>query len=87
MKIIFLLVLLFLASISSKKSLTKHRKKQFVQIPEYNLNQIGTSHTGGSSFSDRSATAMGQASEFSRIPPNHPILTVISINIITSGFP
>jgi len=73
-------------AIFSKKSLSKNRKKYYEEVRDYNLHQLGMSHSDNSVY-DRSATASGVASEFSRIPNNHPILTVIFIFIIGSiGF-
>jgi hypothetical protein len=61
----------------SKKSFDKNKKKYFEQVTDYDLSQVGMSHSGLSTY-DRSATATARASEYSRIPSDHPILTVIN---------
>ena len=76
MKIIIAILLLISVSVFTKKSLTKHSKKYFELVHDYNLSQVGMSHTGANTY-DRSATASSLASQFARIPNDHPILTVI----------
>jgi len=76
MKIILpILIIFFTISAICKKSHIRYRNKDFVQVHDYNLSQVGFSHSGNSDY-DRTATATAMASPYGRIPNNHPILTV-----------
>jgi len=77
------LLLILIINVITKKSF--NRKKDYVQVHDYNLSTLGMSNSH-SSINDRQATTTGTASEYGRLPSNHPILTVNILKTYTISY-
>lgn len=76
--------ILILSNVLTKKSLSgfKMTNKNGIKLKKQyysgaaRISQIGTTSNENGNSSDRAAETYGKAGEFSKIPNNHPIITV-----------